>query len=134
MYKPSDVTHITEKIGDTLFIDGVPHTECGRCGAIIRQFDGERIITTSGAVKSKGKIIKDGKKTAEIRRYKVLIGYWLHYEEESLGSNGEQELTPKAKPIVRNVPACLDCYNELQDMKAATPDKFRFFGDGVDDE
>lgn len=123
MYLPSQVTNVTEKIGDTLFINGVPYTECGICGMIIKKFDGNR--TT---------IAHRGKQHVEVRAYKVLKGKWIRVTDSiGVDCHGVELLESKMKPIVKSVPACIECWNKFEDMKAAMPGHIRFFGDGKDE-
>lgn len=100
------------KIGDTLFIDGSPWISCGVCDIPIRKVD-----AFNG---TKHTVVSKGKKQQTIEQYKVMVGYWLYEEDEVyVDKDGQSIFRRKSKPILHSVPSCFDCWQKLQDMKAA---------------
>ena len=107
MYKPSEVTNRTEKIGDTLFINGVPHTECGVCGDVIKKFDGMRTV-----------IAGRDKRTVLVKEFKVQVGHWVDVKLDPPEDDHGDVKYFKRIPFVRSVNACERCYNLQHDQRA----------------
>jgi hypothetical protein len=76
----------TVKIGDTLFVDGSPHVECGFCGVAIKLHDSR----------------------------KITIGYWPP-KEEILTINPVTNVATieavKKPPVLKKAHGCADCFN-----------------------
>jgi hypothetical protein len=109
------LTQDTEKIGDTLFVNGVPHRMCGRCGKAIGSEANERIMRSTGATKSKGKIVKDGKVTYEVKEYRIQIcSGWIKLGEEIIYVNGFPTVKEKFAPKLTQKPGCFDCWDLQQ--------------------
>jgi len=109
------LTQGTEKIGDTLFVNGVPHKMCGRCAAVIGSGDYERKLVSRGATKSKGKIVKDGKVSYESKAYmiSILLG-WIKLGEEIIYVGGFPTIKENFRPKLVTRPACFNCWNLQQ--------------------
>jgi hypothetical protein len=109
----------TQKIGDTLFVDGSPYTECGRCGVVIPLTEGwrERRVRY-GQLRWINRIFKI-----------VMLVRWEHDIEHKLGPHGEEELVNKCRPIVKSVPGCKSCYEaqEQQRYYDQLNDRMTFF-------
>lgn len=105
----------TVQIGDTLFVNGAPHKVCGRCAQIIGSNDYERKLTSRGATKSKGKIIRDGKVSYESKPYmiSILLG-WIKLGEEIVYEGGFPTVKEHFRPKLIQKPACFNCWNLQQ--------------------
>ncbi len=105
----------TEKVGETLFVNGVPHKVCGRCGAVIGSEAYERKLVSRGATKSKGKIVRDGKVTYEAKEYKIsILLRWTKLGEEIVWEKGFPVEKQKWVPKLISRSACFDCWNIQQ--------------------
>jgi hypothetical protein len=105
----------TEKIGDTLFVNGVPHKICGKCAIPVGSEAYERKLVSRGATKSKGKIVRDGKVTYESKEYKIsILLRWAKLGEEIIWKDGFPTLKENWIPKLISRPACFDCWNEQQ--------------------
>jgi hypothetical protein len=62
----------TVKIGDTLFVNGVPHVECYHCKTPIRRF---QIVERGGNMKADN--------------YKITIGHWQRKDEYFVDENDQ---------------------------------------------
>lgn len=102
-------------IGETLFIDGSPHKICGHCGKVIGSSEYERKFKSSGATKSKGKIVKDGKVGFEIRPYMIsILAGWIELGEEVVYVNGFPTVKVNRRPRIIQKASCFDCWNVQQ--------------------
>jgi predicted nucleic acid-binding Zn ribbon protein len=100
-----------EMIGDTLFVDGSPHKVCLRCGAPVKQFEGECHTQTKG-------VANQQKKQRAIEPYKIVFMLIKWVEEYILDANGNaSEIVRKERKIIRSGSACFDCWNVFQLMK-----------------
>lgn len=109
------LTRGTVLIGETLFINGSPHKICGHCGKIIGSDEYERKFKSSGAVKSKGKIVKDGKVSYEVRPYmiSILVG-WIDLGEEFVYIGGFPTVKVNRRPKIMQKAGCFKCWNRQQ--------------------
>tara|TARA_R110000868_G_scaffold172011_1_gene407799 strand:- start:94 stop:504 length:411 start_codon:yes stop_codon:yes gene_type:complete len=106
------LTRGVQIIGDTMFIDGSPHKFCGHCGQVINSSDYERKIVSRGATKSKGKIVKDGKVSYEVKPYAIsILIRWDLLGEEVIMVDGFPTLKKHWKPKVIQKPGCFNCWN-----------------------
>lgn len=105
----------TMLIGETLFINGSPHKICGHCGKIIGSDEYQRKSLSSGAVKSKGKIVKDGKVTFELKPYmiSILMG-WIDLGEEITCVDGYPTVKVNRRPKIMQKAGCFECWNTQQ--------------------
>ena len=98
-------------IGDTLFIDGSPYKVCLRCGAPVKQFEGECRTATKG-------VANPQHKQRSIEPYKIVFMLIKWVEEYILDSNGNAtEIVRKERKIIRSGSACFDCWNVFQQLK-----------------
>jgi hypothetical protein len=104
---------VTEKIGDTLFVNGVPHSECAHCGKPYKPYDeANRTV-----------VAKRGEKFGALKPLMLTILYGWADSEVDTGwqvINGIpypiREL--RKRPIVRQQKGCFDCYTKQQSIKA----------------
>ena len=89
----------TMTIGDTLFIDGVPHIKCGVCGAVAKKFDGT--YQTSSTKQNTQR---------EIKPYTVQKLMGFKTTQQYVWVRDQQELRITQVPILKSVPACKVCW------------------------
>lgn len=94
----------TELIGDTLFVDGVPHTQCARCGIIRPKFDGVLTRTRDGRV---------------VKEYKITFGKWKHEQDFTTDDSGYPIVITTSKLILWSKPGCQSCWQILEDRRRA---------------
>lgn len=103
-------THSSEIIGDTLFINGVPHKFCGKCGIPIKEYDGDRVHKSGRAW--------------EIKQYKItILGGWVDDGEEIVYENGFPTIKRHKRPIIMQRLGCFECWNKQQQKKLRSKDK-----------
>lgn len=113
----------TEQHGETLFINGSPYTSCGICSIPLKKADAFEGV--------KHVHVANGKKVGIIEGYKVTVGHWLHDTETTWDEKQHCHVVKRvSKPVVRQVVACFDCWQQQQDEKAA---KNREMNDGRND-
>ncbi len=83
----------TQKIGNTIFIDGSPHVECAHCGIPVKLHDSRKIV----------------------------IGYWQKKEEslviDPITNEGRIEIQHKP-PVLKSTHGCAACSNrQLQEQQ-----------------
>jgi hypothetical protein len=101
---------VNEVIGDTLFINGVPHKFCGKCGAPIHAADGIRTNVSGRKV--------------EFKPYKIsIMAGWIDEGEEIIYRNGFPEIKRHKRPIIIQRLGCFDCWNLQQKRKLNSSDK-----------
>lgn len=90
------------KIGNTLFVDGSPHVECGCCKQPIKLHEGQ--VSIRG--------VRDGK-VKEFKDYSVpmLIG-WMELTPEIIYEDGFPTLKRNIRPALKTVKACFECWNK----------------------
>lgn len=82
---------VTEKIGDTLFVDGRPYVTCGRCNMPVEQHGVYKI---------------------------TMLRRWLKVEEsQGFDLNGCETIKIKHKPVLYTAFGCFDCWNQQQNEK-----------------
>lgn len=114
----------TFKAGDTLFVDGVPHVQCARCGAISKASEGQRnVVKAQGGHTTKyGK--RDARMVATVKPYMITVGYWV--KDETIETDAEGHMLVKVKwyPKLSQRPGCFDCWHAqdvLRGIKRNTP-------------
>lgn len=100
----------SEMIGDTLFINGVPHKVCGKCGVPVGSSEGIRTNISGRKV--------------EIRPYKitVMVG-WKDEGDEIVYEDGFPTIKRHKRPIIMQRLGCFDCWNTQQMRKNGAHDK-----------
>src|SRR5512136_2381471 len=67
----------TVKIGDTLFVNGEPHGECGNCGMVVKL--GSRVDTTTEVSRPEanatGRLHKPAKPALKDYKVQILLGF-----------------------------------------------------------
>lgn len=120
--KTLGATRGLQKIGETLFLDGCPTTQCGNpeCGLLIKldrsygQIDKAIIGGKAAAFGSEPGTREKLKIT--LKPWLITIGHWLRFEELELDHNHQMVMVIKHRPSVRQVTGCLSCWSKQQQM------------------
>lgn len=116
-YAEFPLTKGTQKIGDTLFVDGVPFIECAHCGMLIKKY-------AYGEVKA-----SRGKSHRELKEYKIsILIRWKELEEDDFSRDEKGRLITvqgnlipvirlKRIPVLIQRAGCFDCWNVQYQQK-----------------